>query len=395
MQEQGISANAPRTVTDPVPRPGGHSTGPASKIHLGTNSPMGPIFTAGNFSTGEFSGDPFLHLGPLRRSGHAEVDVAVDHPAISGGGCGPCVADDVHLAPKGPVSVVGSHLPVPGLSTSHKSGERLPSSDAAAPGAGTRRKPAVFSMPNGASVPWSGDPRSGNHAPDGSHLLVAYYRVSTQKQGRSGLGLEAQRDAVFRFADAHGFKIIADFGDIETGKGADALDQRPQLRMALDKAKKFGCKVAVAKLDRLSRDVHFISGLMAQRVPFVVTELGPDVDPFMLHIYAAVAQKEAALVSQRTKGALRAAKARGVKLGNPDMARIGSLAAEVKKEAADRFAANARPYIEDIQARGVTSLRAIARELNRMRVHTATGAPWSGVTVAAVLARLNALAEAT
>ena len=106
--------------------------------------------------------------------------------------------------------------------------------------------------------------------------LVAYYRVSTREQGRSGLGLEAQREAIARFAETEGFELVAEFTDIETGKGADALDRRPQLAAALETARRHGksCPVAVAKLDRLSRDVHFISGLMTQRVPFVVAELG-------------------------------------------------------------------------------------------------------------------------
>lgn len=252
-------------------------------------------------------------------------------------------------------------------------------------------KPAVLDTPIGTSVPWSGDRRSGNHpAPD--RLLVAYYRVSTQKQGRSGLGLDAQREAVRRFAAAHGHTLSEEFTEVETGKGADALAQRPQLCAALAAAKKLGAKVAVAKLDRLSRDVHFISGLMAQRVPFVVTELGPDVDPFMLHIYAAVAQKEAALVSQRTKAALAAARARGVKLGNPDMAKMRATAADAKKEAADAFARGVQPRILWIMNAGMTSHRAIARELNFMRVPSAAGGAWSGVAVAAVLARLDAMA---
>ena len=123
--------------------------------------------------------------------------------------------------------------------------------------------------------------------------LIAYYRVSTQKQGRSGLGLEAQRKAVASFAEAEGFEIVAEFTEVETGKGSDALDRRPQLKAALKAAKKVRCEVAVAKLDRLSRDVAFISGLMAQRVPFIVTALGRNVDPFMLHIYAAMASRSA------------------------------------------------------------------------------------------------------
>ena len=141
--------------------------------------------------------------------------------------------------------------------------------------------------------------------------LVAYYRVSTQKQGRSGLGLEAQRKAVANFAAAEGFVIIAEFTEIETGKGSDALDRRPELKAALKAAKRAKCEVVVAKLDRLSRDVAFVSGLMAQKVPFISCELGTDVDPFMLHLYAALAEKERRLISQRTKEALQAAKERG------------------------------------------------------------------------------------
>jgi hypothetical protein len=114
-----------------------------------------------------------------------------------------------------------------------------------------------------------------------SKPLVAYYRVSTREQGRSGLGLDAQRAAVARFAEAEGFEVIAEFTEVETGKGADALDRRPQLAAALAHARRNGktCPVAVSKLDRLSRDVHFISGLMTHRVPFLVAELGADAEP--------------------------------------------------------------------------------------------------------------------
>jgi DNA invertase Pin-like site-specific DNA recombinase len=126
---------------------------------------------------------------------------------------------------------------------------------------------------------------------------VAYYRVSTQRQGRSGLGIEAQRAAVARFAEAEGMIILQEFTEIETGKGADALDRRPQLNAALALARQTKCPVVVAKLDRLSRDVAFIAGLMVQRVPFIVAELGADADPFMLHLYAALAEKERRLIS--------------------------------------------------------------------------------------------------
>ena len=124
------------------------------------------------------------------------------------------------------------------------------------------------------------------HAP-----LIAYLRVSTASQGKSGLGLEAQREAVQRFAAAEDRMIAGEFVEVETGKGADALDRRPQLAAALGAARKIGGAVLVAKLDRLSRDVAFIAGLMAQRVPFIVAELGADADPFMLHLYAALAEK--------------------------------------------------------------------------------------------------------
>jgi Resolvase, N terminal domain len=121
--------------------------------------------------------------------------------------------------------------------------------------------------------------------------LVAYLRVSTKEQGRSGLGIEAQRAAVARFATAEGFKVAAELVEVESGKGSDALDRRPQLAAALAEARRLGrgTPIAVAKLDRLSRDVHFISGLMAHRVPFVSCELGSDVDPFVLHLFAALA----------------------------------------------------------------------------------------------------------
>src|SRR5215475_1015757 len=148
-------------------------------------------------------------------------------------------------------------------------------------------------------------------------ILVGYIRVSTAQQGRSGLGIDAQRSAIARFAEAEGFELVGEFVEVETGKGSDALDRRPQLTAALAEARKQRCAVVVAKLDRLSRDVHFISGLMAHRVRFIVAELGSDVDPFVLHLYAALAEKERAMISERTRRALAAAKARGVILGGP------------------------------------------------------------------------------
>src|SRR5262245_28931499 len=145
--------------------------------------------------------------------------------------------------------------------------------------------------------------------------IISYIRVSKEKQGRSGLGLEAQQSTNLRFSSAEGFEIACEFVEIETGKGADALARRPQLAAAITEAKKLGCPILVAKLDRLSRNVHFISGLMENRVPFIVAALGAHQDPFMIHIYAALAEKERNMIAQRTKEALAAAKARGKKLG--------------------------------------------------------------------------------
>ena len=138
---------------------------------------------------------------------------------------------------------------------------------------------------------------------------------------KASQGSELMRSArrLQRFAAGEGFELGRVFVEIETGKGSDALERRPQLAAALNEARRQRCAVAVAKLDRLSRDVHFISGLMAQRVPFVVAELGPDVDPFILHLFAALAEKERALIAARTKAALKAAKARGVVLGGPKL----------------------------------------------------------------------------
>ena len=137
-----------------------------------------------------------------------------------------------------------------------------------------------------------------------SPRFVAYYRVNTAKQGRSGLGLGAQREAVARFAGAHGATITAKHPEAETGKSHDALAKRPKLATALSEARVLGCPVAVARLDRLERHVAFVRRLMAERVPFVVAELGADVNPFILRIYAVVAEQERAPMSERTKAAL-------------------------------------------------------------------------------------------
>src|SRR4026209_1633567 len=194
--------------------------------------------------------------------------------------------------------------------------------------------------------------------------VVAYLRVSTQRQQRSGLGIEAQRATVARFAEAEGFRIIAEFVEAETGKGADALDRRPQLAAALAKAKTAKCSVLGAKLDRLSGDVAFVSGLMAQRVPFIVAELGRDADPLMLHLYAALAEKERRLIAERTKAALAGRKAAGTKLGNPiNRGDAGRLGRDALVTSADEHAQNLRPVLRAVRNEGALTFAAIAAAL--------------------------------
>jgi DNA invertase Pin-like site-specific DNA recombinase len=217
---------------------------------------------------------------------------------------------------------------------------------------------------------------------------IAYLRVSTGKQGRNGLGIEAQREAVQRFVTAERLVLLAEYVEVETGKGADALDRRPVLREALAQAKKMKAAVVVAKLDRLSRDVAFISGLMAQRVPFIVAELGADADPFMLHIYAALAEKERALIAERTRLALARKKAQGALLGNrTNLAEASAKGTVANRKAADAFAINVLPIVRQLQAKGVRDLRSLAKALTERGIRTVRGGAWHHSTVRNLLAR--------
>jgi DNA invertase Pin-like site-specific DNA recombinase len=192
-------------------------------------------------------------------------------------------------------------------------------------------------------------------------VFVAYLRVSTAKQGAKGLGIEAQRATVEAFARQEGATIAAEYVEVETGKGHDALDRRPQLAAALAHARRLKAPAVVAKLCRLGRDVHFISGLMANRVPFLVAEMGPNVDPFMLHIYASLAEKERALI--RTKAALAAAKRGGRKLGTAGSVETAARARAARSEQATKANATTRAVIAEIQRTGAGTLKAIAQEL--------------------------------
>jgi DNA invertase Pin-like site-specific DNA recombinase len=204
---------------------------------------------------------------------------------------------------------------------------------------------------------------------------IGYIRVSTKQQGRSGLGLEAQQAALAKFAEAEGFRFVQTFTEMESG----ADDGRPELAAALKVAGKRKSPIIVAKLDRLSRDVHYISGLMKHRVPFIVTELGADTDPFLLHIYAALAEKERHMISQRTRDALASARARGVRLGGH------RAQSDITKAEAQQRAESLRGVFEELSALSATKA---AEELNRRGVPTAAGGKWQALQVIRVRKRL-------
>ena len=216
---------------------------------------------------------------------------------------------------------------------------------------------------------------------------IIYTRVSTAEQGKSGLGLESQLAIVQEFCRAENIDIIKDYSEVETGKGADALGKRPILAKALHHAKKEGAVLVVAKLDRLGRNVSFISGLMESKVPFIVAQLGKDADPFMLHLYAALSEKERGLISERTKAALQQLKASGKQLGNKtnlDDARLLSNATNAEK--AKEFALKVGSTIDGYRSQGL-SMQGIADRLNELGINTARGGSWYASTVANILKR--------
>ena len=215
--------------------------------------------------------------------------------------------------------------------------------------------------------------------------FVAYYRVSTDKQGKSGLGLEAQQEAVRQHLNGGNWTLVAEFTEIESGKKKD----RPQLQKAIAATKLYGAKLIVAKLDRLARNVAFVSNLKESNVDFVAVDF-PDANRLTIHILAAVAEHEAAMISQRTKAALAAAKARGTRLGGnrgaviDDAARQASRAARAAR-AKDR-SSQLLPIIEDLKANGINSLNAIANALTVRRIPTARGGmTWTAMGVSRVL----------
>lgn len=221
--------------------------------------------------------------------------------------------------------------------------------------------------------------------------FIAYYRVSTAKQGRSGLGIEAQRAAVARYLDGGNWRIVGEYTEVESGRRAD----RPALDQALSSARLHKVPVVVAKVDRLTRSVAFLSRLLEAGVDVRFADLPAIEGPtgrFLLQQMAAVAELEAGLISSRTKAALAAAKARGKKLGG---FRGGKLSAATRAagRAAQANSAKARaadvlPLISEIHTSGVIHLRAIARILNERRIPTASGqGRWSAVQVSRVISR--------
>jgi DNA invertase Pin-like site-specific DNA recombinase len=199
--------------------------------------------------------------------------------------------------------------------------------------------------------------------------FVAYFRVSTDRQGKSGLGLEAQRKSVLDYLDGGRWKLVAEFTEIESGKRSD----RPELEKALAACKKHKAKLVIAKLDRLSRNLAFIATLMDSGVEFIAVD-NPHANKLTIHILAAVAQHEREMISARTSAALKAAKARGKRLGNPKLSEARRFAVLANTERADRYSANVLPVIREIQGSGIKSLRGIARALAARGIPTARGA---------------------
>lgn len=209
---------------------------------------------------------------------------------------------------------------------------------------------------------------------DMSESFVTYYRVSTQRQGASGLGLDAQRTSVAQYLSGRTQTVLAEFVEVETGKGANALEKRPQLRLALELCRKTGARLLIAKLDRLARNVHFISGLMESKVSFVACDL-PEANQLTIHIMAAFAEHEARRISERTREALAAAKARGVVLGATGPANLKCCNQE-RQQNAREFRDRLRPVLDGMLAQGM-SRRAIVERLNTLGITAPRGGPWS------------------
>ena len=218
-----------------------------------------------------------------------------------------------------------------------------------------------------------------------SRKFVAYYRVSTQKQGLSGLGLDAQKIAVSTYLKESEWQLIDEYTEIETGKGSNALDKRPQLRAALDYSRKQGATLIIAKLDRLARNVHFISGLLETGVEFVAADM-PQANKVMIQMYSVMAEWERDQISARTKAALSAAKLRGVRLGVAGTKNLKQNVSE-RKDASQAFADRLGAVIQGFQAARLTQ-RVMVKELNQLGIRTSRGGEWSLTQLQRIISKL-------
>ena len=217
---------------------------------------------------------------------------------------------------------------------------------------------------------------------------VAYYRVSTQKQGQSGLGLEAQRTSVSSFLERGEHELVAEFTEVETGKGANALDRRLQLKLALECCRKAGATLLIAKLDRLARNVHFITGLIETGCDFVAVDM-PQANKVMLQIHAVMSEYERDQISARTKAALKIAKANGTKLGVAGKSNLAMRLTE-RKIAADEFAQRIASVLNGYVNQGF-SQRNMVHLLNQTGIKTPQGKEWSLIQLQRTLKRMKAL----
>jgi DNA invertase Pin-like site-specific DNA recombinase len=222
--------------------------------------------------------------------------------------------------------------------------------------------------------------------------VVTYCRVSTDKQGRSGLGLEAQKAAIAAYAAQHKATIAGEFVEVESGR----VNDRPQLQAALKLARVTGAKLVIAKLDRLSRDAAFLLNLQSFKVDFVACDM-PEANELTVGLMAVIAQAESKMIGARTRAAMAAAKARGQVFGNPNGAealrRAGKgngASCEAQRTAALTRAHDLADVLEDVEKQGHTTLAAIAAELNRRGIKTARGGMWHASSVANVRRRLVA-----
>jgi DNA invertase Pin-like site-specific DNA recombinase len=217
--------------------------------------------------------------------------------------------------------------------------------------------------------------------------FVAYYRVSTVKQGDSGLGLEAQKETVNRYLNGGSWELLTEFIEIETGKGSNALSKRPKLKEAMELCLKKGATLIIAKLDRLARNVHFVSGLIESKVNFVAADM-PHANKVMIQMHAVMSEWERDQISNRTKQALKIKKEElakvGKKLGNPNL----KASNDIRLNEAVAFAENLRPTLESFKSSGMTQ-RVMVAELNKLGVKTSRGSEWSLIQLQRVISRLS------